>query len=123
MGRRVVVTLLPGFTPELAAALVLRSSSTCACSLARSFGTTVAMYARSGALDATVRHDTVTEELIEAVHERGGRVYAWTVNTRAGIAQMRALGVDAVITDDPRLFREPAEASGPGGSIAPPPVQ
>jgi glycerophosphoryl diester phosphodiesterase len=83
----------------------------------------VAMYARSGALDATVRHDTVTEELVEAVHERGGRVYAWTVNTRAGIAQMRALGVDGVITDDPRLFQEPAETAGAGGSIAPPPVQ
>ena len=64
----------------------------------------VAMYHRSGARDATVRHDAVTEELVEAVHERGGRVYAWTVNSRAGIAQMRALGVDGVITDDPRLF-------------------
>jgi glycerophosphoryl diester phosphodiesterase len=64
----------------------------------------VAMYHRSGARDATVRHDTVTEELVEAVHGRGGRVYGWTVNSRAGIAQMRALGVDGVITDDPRLF-------------------
>ena len=64
----------------------------------------VAMYHRSGARDATIRHDAVTEELVEAVHERGGRVYAWTVNSRAGIAQMRALGVDGVITDDPRLF-------------------
>ena len=61
----------------------------------------VAMYHRSGARDATVRHDTVTEELVEAVHERGGRVYAWTVNSRAGIERMRALGVDGVITDDP----------------------
>ena len=64
----------------------------------------VAMYHRSGARDATVRLDAVTEELVDAVHERGGRVYAWTVNSRAGIAQMRALGVDGVITDDPRLF-------------------
>jgi len=64
----------------------------------------VAMYHRSGARDATVRHDTVTEELVEAVHARDGRVYAWTVNSRAGIERMRALGVDGVITDDPRLF-------------------
>jgi len=64
----------------------------------------VAMYRRSGARDATVRHDTVTEDLVEAVHARDGRVYAWTVNTRAGIERMRALGVDGVITDDPRLF-------------------
>jgi glycerophosphoryl diester phosphodiesterase len=63
------------------------------------------MYRRSGARDATVRHDTVTGELIEVVHAREGRVYAWTVNNRAGIERMRALGVDGVITDDPRLFR------------------
>jgi glycerophosphoryl diester phosphodiesterase len=65
----------------------------------------VAMYHRSGARDATVRHDAVTAELVEAVHEHGGRVYAWTVNSRRGIARMRELGVDGVITDDPRLFQ------------------
>jgi glycerophosphoryl diester phosphodiesterase len=83
----------------------------------------IAMYARSGARDATVRHDTVTEELVGAVHARGGRVYAWTVNSRAGIAQMRALGVDGVITDDPRLFHPAAEDAGADGSVAPRPVQ
>ena len=67
----------------------------------------VAMYHRSGARDATVRHDAVTDEIVEAVHARDGRVYAWTVNSRAGIERMRAMGVDAVITDDPRLFRAP----------------
>jgi glycerophosphoryl diester phosphodiesterase len=83
----------------------------------------VLMYARSGARDATVRHDTVTEELVDAVHARGGRVYAWTVNTRAGIAQMRALDVDGVITDDPRLFHPAGEDAGAGGSVAPRAVQ
>jgi glycerophosphoryl diester phosphodiesterase len=83
----------------------------------------VAMYARSGALDATVRHDTVTEELVDAVHARGGRVYAWTVNSRDGIAQMRALDVDGVITDDPRLFHPEPESGGASGPNAPPPVQ
>jgi glycerophosphoryl diester phosphodiesterase len=83
----------------------------------------VAMYTRSGALDATVRYDTVTEELVDAVHARGGRVYAWTVNTRAGIAQMRALGVDGVISDDPRLFHPAAENAGADGPVAPRLVQ
>jgi glycerophosphoryl diester phosphodiesterase len=72
----------------------------------------VAMYHRSGARDATVRHDAVTPELIEAVHARDGRVYAWTVNTRRGIERMRDLGVDGVITDDPTLFRGPAGVRG-----------
>lgn len=72
----------------------------------------VAMYHRSGARDATVRHDAVTRELIDAVHARDGRVYAWTVNTRRGIERMHALGVDGVITDDPTLFHEPSDEHG-----------
>jgi glycerophosphoryl diester phosphodiesterase len=64
------------------------------------------VHARSGARDATLRHDIVTAETVAAVHGRGGRVFAWTVNTRADIERMRALGCDGVITDDPRLFDE-----------------
>jgi glycerophosphoryl diester phosphodiesterase len=64
------------------------------------------VYVRSGAHDATLRHDIVTAEAVAAVHGNGGRVFAWTVNTRAGIDRMAALGCDGVITDDPRLFRE-----------------
>lgn len=83
----------------------------------------VAMYHRSGARDATVRHDAVTPEVVDAVHERGGRVYAWTVNTRRGIERMRALGVDGVITDDPRLFQSSSGAGGSGSTQMRPPVQ
>jgi glycerophosphoryl diester phosphodiesterase len=64
------------------------------------------VYRRSGARDATVRHDLVTADTVAAVHRNGGRVFAWTVNTRAGIERMAALGCDGVITDDPRLFHE-----------------
>jgi glycerophosphoryl diester phosphodiesterase len=64
------------------------------------------VYRRSGARDATLRHDIVTAEAVAAVHRNDGRVFAWTVNTRAGIERMAALGCDAVITDDPRLFHE-----------------
>jgi glycerophosphoryl diester phosphodiesterase len=64
------------------------------------------IYLRSGALDATLRHDIVTTEAVAAVHRNGGRVFAWTVNTRAGIDRMASLGCDGVITDDPRLFHE-----------------
>jgi glycerophosphoryl diester phosphodiesterase len=83
----------------------------------------VAMYHRSGALDATVRHDAVTPEVVAAVHERGGHVYAWTVNTRRGIERMRALGVDGVITDDPRLFQSSPEARTSASTGFHPPVQ
>jgi glycerophosphoryl diester phosphodiesterase len=62
------------------------------------------IYGRSGARDATVRHDVVSPGIVAAVHANGGRVLAWTVNTRGGIERMAALGCDGVITDDPRLF-------------------
>jgi glycerophosphoryl diester phosphodiesterase len=83
----------------------------------------VAMYHRSGARDATVRHDAVTPELVEAVHERDGRVYAWTVNSLQGIERMRSLGVDGVITDDPRLFHGTPAGAGSASAEKRPRVQ
>jgi glycerophosphoryl diester phosphodiesterase len=62
------------------------------------------VWRRSGADDATVRHTLITPRLIDVVHHREGRVFAWTVNTAEGVARMRALGVDGVISDDPRLL-------------------
>ena len=66
---------------------------------------------------------TRAPELVTAVHERDGRVYAWTVNSRKGIDRMGSLGVDGVITDDPRLFHgtPPDDRSASAGE--PPHVQ
>jgi glycerophosphoryl diester phosphodiesterase len=38
------------------------------------------------------------------VHRAGGELYVWTVDDRERIARLEALGVDGVITNDPRLF-------------------
>ena len=38
------------------------------------------------------------------VHAVGGQVYVWTVDRARRIAALEALGVDGVITNDPRLF-------------------
>ena len=43
----------------------------------------------------------VTPELVETAHELGLEVNAWTVNDDASLLEMRAAGVDAVITDVP----------------------
>jgi glycerophosphoryl diester phosphodiesterase len=60
---------------------------------------------RSGAIDALVAHwRMVTGELVEAVRDAGGELYAWTVDDAREIARLRALGVTGVITNDPRLF-------------------
>jgi len=46
----------------------------------------------------------VSRRLVDVVHAEGGEVYVWTVDDARRIEQLRALGVHAVITNDPRLF-------------------
>jgi glycerophosphoryl diester phosphodiesterase len=46
----------------------------------------------------------VSRRLVEVVHAEGGEVYVWTVDDAHRIEKLRALGVHAVITNDPRLF-------------------
>jgi glycerophosphoryl diester phosphodiesterase len=41
---------------------------------------------------------------VKAVHRAGGQVYAWTVDDARRIRAFEELGVDGVITNDPRLF-------------------
>jgi glycerophosphoryl diester phosphodiesterase len=50
------------------------------------------------------QHRLVDDELLEAVADRDGLLYAWTVNERAGIERLRRLGVHGITTADPRLF-------------------
>jgi glycerophosphoryl diester phosphodiesterase len=46
----------------------------------------------------------VTRQLVKRVRSAGGQLYVWTVDDAAQIARLEALGVDGVITNDPRLF-------------------
>ena len=60
---------------------------------------------RSGEVDALMSHwRLVTPALREAVHDAGGQLYVWTVDDAKRIAALDAMGVDGVITNDPRLF-------------------
>jgi glycerophosphoryl diester phosphodiesterase len=60
---------------------------------------------RARRFDAVMAHwRVVTAALVRAVHEGGGELYVWTVDDAARIAKLSALGVDAIITNDPRLF-------------------
>lgn len=51
-------------------------------------------------------HRLVTGRLVRAVQAAGGELYAWTVDELAAIRRLEALGVDGVISNDPRLFHE-----------------
>jgi glycerophosphoryl diester phosphodiesterase len=60
---------------------------------------------RAGRCDAIMAHwRVVTRALVRAVREGGGELYVWTVDDAARIARLTALGVDGIITNDPRLF-------------------
>lgn len=54
---------------------------------------------------ALMLHFTVVSaEAVERAHALGAAVCAWTVDDRRTLARMEAAGVDAVITNDPRIF-------------------
>ncbi len=59
----------------------------------------------AGRWDAVMaQHRLVDDLLLRDVVDRGGRLYAWTVNERRAIASLRQLGVHGITTADPRLF-------------------
>ncbi len=66
---------------------------------------------RGGRVDAIMAHwRVVSGGLLRAVREGGGELYVWTVDDARRIERLVALGVDGIITNDPRLF----DVVGPG---------
>ncbi len=58
-----------------------------------------------GQCEALMAHRLlVSRHLVHRVHGAGGQLYVWTVDDGDEIERLEALGVDAVITNDPRLF-------------------
>ena len=60
---------------------------------------------RAGGCEAIMCHQILMSgRLVRAVHAAGGQLYVWTVDDAPRIRALEALGVDGVITNDPRLF-------------------
>jgi glycerophosphoryl diester phosphodiesterase len=57
----------------------------------------------SGAWAIHPDHRRTTRRLVEAAHDAGLRVNAWTVNTPRAYARLQRIGVDAVFSDNPYL--------------------
>ncbi len=58
-----------------------------------------------GRFDAIMAHwRLVTPALVAAVRAGGGELYVWTVDDPRLIDALTQMGVDAIITNDPRLF-------------------
>ncbi len=68
-------------------------------------------------VDAITAHRRlVGGDLSEVVRAAGGELFVWTVNRRAEALRLAALGVDGIISDDPRVL---AAAPGPPSSERP----
>ena len=60
---------------------------------------------RAGECEALMAHRLlVSRRLVHQVHAEGGELYVWTVDDADEIRRLEAMGVDAVITNDPGLF-------------------
>jgi glycerophosphoryl diester phosphodiesterase len=65
---------------------------------------------REGRCEGVMVHYLLSSSrLVRSVKAEGGFVYVWTVDDPERIRHLEAIGVDGVITNDPRLF-EPATA-------------
>ena len=64
-------------------------------------------------------HAIATRALAEAAHGAGCRLICWTVDDRARIDALIALGADGICTNDPRLF---ADLPTPDGARTPGPA-
>ena len=64
---------------------------------------------RNGRIEAVMSHFLLASaQLVRAVHAEGGEVYVWTVDEPKRIELLDSMGVDGVITNDPRLFDPPS---------------
>ena len=58
-----------------------------------------------GRFDALMaNHRLVGQALVDAVRERDGEIYCWTVDSRPIVERLESLEVSGITTNDPRLF-------------------
>jgi glycerophosphoryl diester phosphodiesterase len=66
------------------------------------------MIARAGAKALMLQHAVTSAAAVERAHRAGAAVWAWTVDDPDELARLEAAGVDAVISNDPRVFIQAA---------------
>jgi glycerophosphoryl diester phosphodiesterase len=62
------------------------------------------LLAATRATALVLHHSLVTSGSVREAHRRGAAVVTWTVDDRATLARVETAGVDAIVTNDPRLF-------------------
>jgi glycerophosphoryl diester phosphodiesterase len=61
------------------------------------------LLARTRASVLALHHTLCSRASIAAAHRRGAPVFAWTANDQELIRRLAALGVDAIVSDDPKI--------------------
>ena len=61
---------------------------------------------RLGVRAMWVFHALASARLVDAVHDAGVELYAWTVDDLGRMRELARIGVDGICTNDPRLFSE-----------------
>jgi glycerophosphoryl diester phosphodiesterase len=51
-----------------------------------------------------LHYSVVSRAAVARAHDHGASVFVWTVDEEPLLERMLAAGVDAVITNDPRIF-------------------
>jgi glycerophosphoryl diester phosphodiesterase len=64
----------------------------------------VGLLRRAGATVASLNHSLLTRAVVERCHAAGIPVVAWTVDDTERVEEVVALGVDAVVSNDPRVL-------------------
>ena len=86
---------------RLTAPLVSAGLAAARATLPRRIG---ALLARAQADRVSLNDPLVTPAVVERCRALGVPVIVWTVNDPARVRQFEAMGVDGVVTDDPRIF-------------------
>lgn len=66
----------------------------------------------SAADEISIPYRAVSPEVVKKIHESGKRLQVWTVNSAKKIQSAAELGVDVLITDNPKLALEVLQKSG-----------
>lgn len=54
----------------------------------------------------SVEHTFINGDMINKLHQKGKKIYVWTVNYESSAKELKTLGVDAIITDYPEQIAE-----------------
>ncbi len=67
---------------------------------------------RIGGNILSLRHDWLTQALVDEVHAHGIPIWTWTVNEPEAMRRAVAFGADGIMTDDPAGLREVLSSGG-----------